>query len=452
MITKQKILIVDDENDMRETMRTILKNKYLVQAASSGQDALDHIKKATFSLVLLDLRMPKMDGVETLKKIRETDPSLPVIIVSASKDIKSAVECIKIGAEDYISKPFEVDELMAIIDKSLEKKQLIKENMYLKEISGNSRQLIGNNHQIIKIKELIGSIAPTDSTVLIQGESGTGKEIAARSIHDQSSRKNKPFVAINCAAIPENLLESELFGYERGAFTGAIERKIGKFELADGGTLFLDEIGCMSPSMQSKLLRILEEKAFERLGGNTRVEVDVRIISATNIDFDKTISEGKFRGDLYYRLNVIPIKMPPLRERRDDLDAFISYFIIKFNKDFNKKITRIAPAVYKRLASYEFPGNVRELQNLMERAVALSPGETIHEESIFGLSSQNSQDSQQENIQLKDACEAFERNIITKTLRDHNWNQTKAAQKLGIARTTLASKVTIFGIKETSGF
>lgn len=457
-MNKQKpvILAIDDEADMLKTYESILKKNYQAITAESGKDGLDKLKKNNIGLVLLDIRMPKMDGIEVLRTIRKEFPEIEVIMATGSKDVVSAVEAMKLGAFDYITKPFDVDELLIVIEKALEKNRLVRENKYLKETISKSLpcgNIIGNSPQIEKIKELIKSIAKTDSTILISGESGSGKEVVARAIHSLSPRKNMPFIAINCAAIPENLLESELFGYERGAFTGAMERRIGKFELADGGTLFLDEIGCMSPSMQSKLLRVLEEKSFERLGGNSKVSFDVRIISATNIDFEKSIKEGKFREDLYYRLNVIPIKVPPLRERKSDLLLFISFFINKFNKEFNKHIKTISPEVLHKLQDYDFPGNVRELQNLIERAVALVKGPTIEDENIFGLRGAETLPEDKEAAKAKDssylknAVEEFERMKITQALKDANGNQTKAAIKLGIARTTLSSRMLALGIR-----
>ena len=442
------ILIIDDESDMQETLKSILKKNYSPFSASSGAEGLNKIKKGNYRLVLLDLRMPEMDGIEALKKIKELDNSLPVIMITASKDIKSAVEAMKLGAEDYISKPFEVEELLTMIEKAIEKNKLERENQALREMVAEGDRycdLIGKTEKIRKIMELIDSIAKTDSTVLILGESGTGKEIAAKTIHKMSSRRNKPYIAINCAAIPENLLESELFGHERGAFTGAMDRRIGKFELADQGTIFLDEIGCMSVAMQAKLLRILEDKMIERVGGSSPIQVDIRIISATNIDFGKHIKEGKFREDLYYRLNVIPIQMPPLRERKEDIPLFISYFLNKFNKELNKKLKGLNPKAQTILFSYDFPGNVRELKNIIERAAALAKGDRITEENLFGLNS-NQSESLVYNKTLKEACEEFEKSYIAGILRQTNGNQSKASQILNIARSTLAYKLEMLGI------
>lgn len=448
---KRSILVVDDEKDMLKTYENILKNDYSVLISNSGEDALSKLKKNQVDVAILDIRMPKMDGIEVLKKIKSHYPYIDVIMATGSKDVAPAVECMKLGAFDYINKPFDVKELLIIIEKALQNISLIKENAQLKEELKSvapSLDIIGKSPQIERIRELIKSISQTDSTVLISGESGVGKEVVARAIHNSSKRQNKPFIAINCAAIPENLLESELFGFERGAFTGAVERKIGKFELADSGTLFLDEIGCMSPSMQSKLLRILEEKSFERLGGNAKISVDVRIISATNIDFDKSIKDGKFREDLYYRLNVIPINIPPLRDRREDIPLFVASFINKFNKEFRKNVKDLSPKVFGKLMQYGFPGNVRELQNLLERAVVLAKGDKIVEENIFGLGGHETSIKPESGSNLLEACESFEREFILKSLKENNNNQTTTAEKLGIARTTLSSRLKALGIRD----
>ena len=442
---KPKILIIDDELDMQETLKSILKKRYMPETASSGDEGLKLIEEISFDAIFLDIRMPKMDGIETLKKIKEIDKTVPIIMLTASRDVKSAVECIKLSAENYLNKPFDVEELLTVLEKSLQKREMAKENQYLKETlkeTSDFGSLIGENAEMKRIKEFISIIASTESTILISGESGTGKEVVARTIHALSNRKNKPFIAINCAAIPENLLESELFGYERGAFTGAMERKIGKFEMADLGTIFLDEIGCMPPAMQSKLLRVLEEKKFERLGGTSQIEVDIRIIAATNIDFETHITEGKFREDLYYRINVLPIKMPPLRERKDDLNLFISFFINKFNKE----IKGVSQAGITKLHAYDFPGNIRELQNIIERAAVLSTSQYIEEDHLFGLKNDSAQKHKLTG-NLKKDCEAYEKILIINALKEFHGNKSKAAEKLGIARTTLTSKVSSMDIK-----
>jgi len=438
---KSVILAVDDEQDILETYSSILKKQYKLLTASSGKEALTTIKKEPVSLVLLDIRMPKQDGIQVLAKIKEYDPGIEVIMVSASKDILSAVEAMKLGAYDYVTKPFEVKELKALIEKALEKSNLLKENHYLKESLKEVTSycnLIGKSASMKKLFENIEKVAKTNSRVLISGESGSGKELVARAIHDKSARKDKPFVALNCAAIPENLFESELFGHEPGAFTGAMERRIGKFELANRGTLFLDEIGCMPPAMQAKLLRVLENTTIERLGGQKSIEIDVRIISATNVDFKKHIAENKFRSDLYYRLNVIPITIPALRERKEDLNLLINSFLDKFNKILNKKVKGFSQEAMEILENYGWPGNVRELQNLIERITVLSNNEIINAEEIpLTLSVEQSFNSGN----LKDYLINFEKETIQKSLSANQGNVSKAAKVLGMARTSLNNRM-----------
>jgi two-component system NtrC family response regulator/two-component system response regulator HydG len=382
---KSNLLVVDDEPDMLETYQSILSKKYQIFPAPSGTEAIKTVQKEAIALVLLDIRMPRQDGLQVLKALKEKDPDLVVIMVTASKDIGSAVEAMKLGAFDYVTKPFDVKELLALIEKALANRRLVRENLYLRESLEELTaycDIIGNSAPMQNLFQLIERAAPSDSTILVHGESGTGKELVARAIHKKSKRAARPFIAVNCAAIPEHLLESMLFGHERGSFTGAMERKLGKFELADGGTLFLDEIGCMSPAMQSKLLRVLEDKVVERVGGDKGVPVDVRIISATNIEFKQHIEEGKFRSDLYYRLNVIPLTLPPLRERKGDIPLLIEYFIGKFNKTFNKDVKGLEKAALQKLKTHSWPGNVRELQNIMERLIVLSQGTVITKEEI----------------------------------------------------------------------
>jgi len=442
---KPLILAVDDEADMLETYRSILSKKFNLLTAASGNEALEILNSKAVALALLDMKMPKMDGLEVLKKIKEKEIETDVIVITASKDIQTAVEAMKLGALDYLSKPFDVKELILILEKALEKKALVKENLYLKETLKEAAtycDLIGRTPVMQKLFETIERVAPTDSTILICGESGTGKELVARAIHLKSKRLNKPFVTVNCAAIPENLLESELFGHERGSFTGALERKLGKFELADGGTLFLDEIGCMSAPMQAKLLRVLEDKIIERLGGEKGILIDVRIISATNIDFKKEIDSGKFRHDLYYRLNVIPVSLIPLRERREDVPLFVQYFLDKFNKELNKKIKGLSPEAMQAVMNYDWPGNVRELQNLIERLVVLSNNEIIgaDEISLSSASTSKSADS------LKEAMEIHEKELILKALEECEQNRSEAAKILGIPRSTLNSRIEALGL------
>jgi len=444
---KPFILAVDDEADMLETFRSILSKNYNLLTALTGSEAFEILKNKSVALVLLDIKMPKLDGLEVLKEIKKQEPELEVIMVTASKDIASAVEAMKLGALDYITKPFDVKELMICIEKALEKRALVKENLYLKETLKQASaycDLIGQTPGMKRIYELIDRVAQTDSTVLINGESGTGKELVARAVHKKSKRAHKPFVAVNCAAIPENLLESELFGHERGSFTGALERRLGRFELADGGSLFLDEIGCMSAPMQAKLLRVLEDKIIERLGGEKGIPVDTRIISATNIDFKKAIDEGKFRHDLYYRLNVIPIDLIPLRERKEDIHLFVEYFLDKFNKELNKKIKGLDVKVLQMFINYDWPGNVRELQNIIERMVVLSNDNVISEKDVPlpGVTTELIMAVKEEPAGfLRESLEEYERNLIIKALAESGQNRSQAAKMLGIPRSSLNSRI-----------
>ncbi|MDD5382244.1 MAG: sigma-54 dependent transcriptional regulator [Candidatus Margulisbacteria bacterium] len=450
IVGKPSLLVVDDEADMLETFRSILKKNYNVITASSGKEALQTVTAEPLALVLLDIRLPGEDGLQILKKIKTLDPNLDVIMVTASKDVASAVASMRLGAFDFVSKPFDVGELQALIAKALEKRELVRENLYLRESLNETTSycdLIGKTKVMKRLYETIDRVAPTDSTILINGESGTGKELVARAIHKKSRRSAKPFIAVNCAAIPDNLLESELFGYERGAFTGALERKLGKFELADGGTLFLDEIGCMPAAMQAKLLRVLEDKVIERVGGEKGVPINVRIISATNIDFKKQIDEGKFRSDLYYRLNVIPITLAPLRERKDDIPLFVEYFIGKFNKQLNKKVKGLGKEAKRSFLSYDWPGNIRELQNMIERVVVLARGNLI---SAAELPIQSPASSKQTPVDsLREIVENFEREIIQNAITENQGNISQAAKELKTLRTSLLTRMRVLKMKDS---
>lgn len=443
---KPIILAIDDEADMLATYQSILKKNYNILTAASGKEGMKIVQESSPALVLLDIRMPGEDGIEILQKIKAQDPDLEIIMVSASKDVASAVKAMKLGALEYVTKPFDVKELQALIEKGMEKRALVRENLYLRESLKEVTSyydLIGKTLPMKKLYETIDKIAPTNSTVLIKGESGSGKELVARALHKKSKRSKKPFVVINCAAIPENLLESELFGHERGSFTGALERKLGKFELADQGTLFLDEIGCMSAAMQAKLLRVLEDRVIERVGGEKGIPVNVRIISATNIDFQKYIDEGKFRHDLYYRLNVIPITLTPLRERSADIPLFTKYFLDKFNKQLNKKVKSFSPEAMQVLINYDWPGNVREFQNMIERVVVLSQGETIKRSELPIIISSDTPPIGS----LKEMVEHFEKDKIKKALAEHGMNISRAAKAFNMARTSLTSRMKALGMK-----
>jgi DNA-binding NtrC family response regulator len=453
--TKPGILVVDDEEDILLLYKNLLKNEYNLTVTKSGADAVRKASEKHYDLAILDVIMPEMNGMEVLKKIKEIDGSIDVIMVTASKEVKPAVNCLKFGAFDYIIKPFEVEDLLSTIRKALERRKILMENLYLKQAldeRASMGELIGKDDKIRKIYDIIEHISDSDSTVLITGESGTGKEIVAETIHKKSKRANKPYVIVNCAAIPENLLESEMFGHERGSFTGALDRHLGKFELASGGTIFLDEIGEMPMAMQVKLLRAVQEGAIERVGGEKSIPIDIRIIAATNIDLKNAIQDKKFREDLYYRLNVIPINIPPLRDRSEDIPLFINYFLAKYNKELNKDIKYMTGEALKVFQEYSWPGNIRELGNLIERIVTLSKDDhidTAHlpKDIIHSKPNNNGTFSLEEGSLMK-AVRIFEKKIIIEALRYCNGNQTSTAKTLGIHRTTLISKLEAYGIKD----
>ncbi len=371
----RSILIVDDEVGARESLRMILKNEYEVFLAKNAEEAFLRIKEHAPDVILLDIILPDLDGLKVLEIVKQNDPDAIVIMITATKTVKTAVEAMKLGAYDYVTKPFEVDELRLMISRSLSTQALEKEVQYLrKEVDKNFGfgNIIGKSDVMKEIFNIIRQIADSKSTVLIMGESGTGKELVSRAIHYISQRRNTPFVTINCAAIPETLIESELFGHEKGAFTNAIERKLGRFEIAHSGTLFLDEIGELSLATQAKILRFLEEREFNRVGGSKTIKVDVRLIAATNKELTQLIKKGLFREDLYYRINVVPIILPPLRERPEDIPLLLDHFVQKFSAENKKQVKGVSKEALDILKNYEWPGNVRELENLVERVVTLT--------------------------------------------------------------------------------
>ncbi len=420
---KADILIVEDEKSIREALSMSLADKYNLHIAADGKKALDIARDRTFDLALLDIRLPEVNGLEVLERIKDIDPSIPVIMITAVKTIESAVKAMKLGACDYIIKPFDINDLQAVIRKALEKRGLNKEVIYLKgELAKSSgfEKIIGKSRKMVEIFKLIKDVAKSDSTILITGESGTGKELVARAIHNQSNRSNKLFVPVNCAAIPENLLESELFGYEKGAFTGAYERHLGKFEVCSGGTIFLDEISLLPLPMQAKLLRVLQEHMIDRVGGSSPIEINVRVIAATNSDLKLEVDGRKFRGDLYYRLNVIPMHIPPLRERAEDIKLLIDHFLSKYNKVFGKKVTGFSREATDALMSYPWPGNVRELENLIERMVVLSERNIISNEKLPPEISRSK--SRFLDI-VKEHAQNFEMDFIKKVAGQANLNE-----------------------------
>ncbi len=454
---KPSILIVDDDEVMQETLSSVLKKRgYEVFSVGSGNGALSVTKKNVIDLILLDMRLPDVDGLEILKKIKEFDSDILVIMMTAYSDVQTAVLAMKSGAYHYINKPFELEELQLLVDKGLETKSLINEVRRLhrqNKIETQNNHINGISLQIQYVKELIGMISKTHKTsVLIQGESGTGKELAANAIHSNSKRSGRPLMKINCSAIPDTLLESELFGYEKGAFTDAKNTKRGLFELADGGTVFLDEIGDMKPYLQSKILRVIENQTFMRVGGEREITVDVRIIAATNRDLETLVKEGLFRKDLYYRLKVMVVEMPPLRERVEDILPLAILFIGDNNKEYSKNIKGLSEEAKKMMIQYSWPGNVRELRNVIERAMILTDQEYITPKQLpFELKQTEQYDRSQttpELFEIPDAMslEYMEMNHISKVLRRLEWNKSKASRSLGISRATLRAKIKRYNI------
>jgi len=438
---KPKILVVDDEKSMRDSMHMLLKDRYQVLLAGSGREAINLIKKQPVDLVLLDIRLPEIDGVEVLRIIKGIDDSIEVIMVTAVITVGKAVEALRAGAYDYITKPFDIAALTEQVAKIMEKRLLAKENLSLRQLIESDYQyekIVGKSGAIREVFRVVEEVARSNATILVTGESGTGKELVARAIHNRSPRQDKLFVAVNCAAIPENLLESELFGHEKGSFTGAIERQLGKFEIASGGTLFLDEVGTLPLPMQAKLLRTLQEKEIERLGGGRPIPVDVRIISATNSDLKAATKDRKFREDLYYRLNVIPLHLPPLRERPEDVPLLAEHFLHKYDHEFGKKIKGFKPDVLPLLAAYDWPGNVRELENLVERLVVLTRGPLIGTDKLPPeIKGELPCLSGAEETRFKDAVRKFEAEFIKQAISKAGGKKGAAAKNLGIHRNTL---------------
>jgi DNA-binding NtrC family response regulator len=458
--SKRRILIVDDEAGVRESLRMVLKDTYEPVAVGSGAEALDALAAGPFDVVLLDIVMPGMDGLELLEEVRSRYARVPVIMLTATKTVKTAVGAMKLGAFDYVTKPFDVDELRVILDKATENAALVREVEELRHEVGRRYQLdniIGKSPKMQEVFRTVHTVAPLKTTVLITGESGTGKELIAKAIHYGSPRMRKPLVTLNCAAIPETLLESELFGHEKGSFTDAHQKKLGQFELAHGGSLFLDEIGEMGPSTQAKLLRVLEHGEFLRVGGQRAVTVDVRIIAATNRDLSAAIKDGSFRADLYYRLNVVSVHLPPLRERRDDLVLLIRHFVAAKCRDMNitEKIAR--PEAVDALLRYPWPGNVRELENLIERILVLSEGPQITLEELPDIvkRTEASPGNLRDQVlagrkSLGSAVDEFEREIIAEALQQTDFNQTRAAEMLGTTRRILKYRMDKLGIDTAS--
>ncbi len=439
---KASILIVEDEESQRTLLSGLMKKEgYAVGEAGTGGDALELFKRDVFELVLLDYKLPDTDGLALLKKMKEINPEIEVIMITAFGSIENAVGALKAGASEYLTKPIDLDDLLFKIKKIEEKTYLVRENRVLKETLKDrfkSEDFIYQSEKMNAVASLIVRIAKTDSTCIINGESGVGKEVVVDLLHSLSERNNNSLIKVNCAAIPETLLESELFGYEKGAFTGAYQRKIGKFEVANKGTIFLDEIGDIPLVLQSKLLRVLQEREIERLGGLHPVKVDVRIIAATNKNLDEEVKKGTFREDLYYRLNVVSIRVPPLRERKEDIPLLIDFFLKKYNAKHKKNIKGFTREVRDMLMKYDYPGNVRELENITERAVVLTRGDCISKEDLPAFSDET-KDLLEKN--MKGTVETIERNMILDALNSSEWVQTKAASILGLSERMLRYKI-----------
>jgi len=441
------ILVVEDEEAQRGLLEGLLnKEGYAATGAGDGQRALQLAKDSTFEIVLLDYKLPDMDGLTVLKRLKEMNPEIQVIMITAFGSIENAVTALKAGAFEYLTKPIDLDDLLFKIKKVEERLHLIHENLILKEALKDrmkSENIVYASERMHEIVSLIVRVAKTDSTCMVQGESGVGKEIVANLIHELSERKDQPLVKVNCSAIPDTLLESELFGYERGAFTGAYQKKLGKFELANKGTVFLDEIGDVPLSLQPKLLRVLQEREIERLGGLHPVKVDVRIIAATNKNLEEEVKQGRFREDLYYRLNIVQIEIPPLRERKEDIPLLLDFFLKRLNARHKKNVRGFSREARDVLIKHDYPGNVRELENIVERAVVLSRGEYVTREdlSIYGAVEPVPTDGS-----MKQVVESMEKRMITEALVAANWVQTRAAEAIGISERMLRYKMKKLGI------
>lgn len=440
------VLVVDDEAGIRESLSDIFADEgYRTVTASSGEEALRTLKAQPPDLVMLDIWLPEMDGIECLARIKAEAGELPVIMISGHGNIEMAVRATKMGAYDFLEKPLSLERVLLTSRRALEKRSLELENRVLRETLRGKWALIGETPAM---KELTGQVemaAKSSSRILITGESGSGKEIVARLLHEKSSRAGMPFIEVNCAAIPHELIESELFGHEKGSFTGAFEQKKGKFELADGGTLFLDEIADMSAGTQAKLLRVLEGQQFQRVGGSRNIKVDVRVIAATNKDLGEKVRAGEFRDDLFFRLNVIPIRVPPLRERKEDIPLLVGHFLDLLAAEYGQAPKRITPEALRKLGEHDWPGNIRELKNLIERLVIMTPSDTIGPEAL-DIGGDAVGEGYLGTRTLREAREAFEKDFLTRKLSENNWNISRTAEALEIERSNLHRKIKAYGI------
>ncbi|MBI4634388.1 MAG: sigma-54-dependent Fis family transcriptional regulator [Deltaproteobacteria bacterium] len=451
MNEKPRILIVDDEESHRLMLRAVLTEEgYAAAEASDGREAVTAVEKEAFDVILLDIRMTDMNGIEALTEIRKISPLVPVLIMTAYASVQTAVEALKAGAFDYLTKPLDIEELKILIEKALEHYHLREENIALKERLGDRfdfSRIVARSAKMESLLETLSLVAPSDATVLIMGESGTGKELVANAIHQNSPRAGRPFIKVSCAALPETLLESELFGHEKGAFTGAVTRREGRFQLAHGGTIFLDEVGEMSPAVQTKLLRVLQEKEFQPLGSTRTVTVDIRVLAATNRDLEAEVKSGRFREDLYYRLNVVPLVVPPLRERKEDIPPLVEHFLVVYQEKNRKSMKGISGKALDLLMRYEWPGNVRELENCIERAVIMARDEVIIPADFPPAIQKLLQEGEREGFDLPSGISLaeMEKALIMKTLEETSGNRTRAAELLGINRRTLQNKLKEYG-------
>jgi two-component system nitrogen regulation response regulator NtrX len=449
---KPTILVVDDEPGVRVALSGVLRDEgYLVEAVASGEACLERLTRGAVDVIVLDVWLPGMDGLATLARLRERQVDAQVVLISGHGNIESAVRAIKMGAFDFVEKPLSLEKTVLVVRNALRQHRLEVENRALRARVDRVHTMVGDSHAIRQLREQVAMAAPTNGRVLIYGENGTGKELVARTIHALSRRRLASFVEVNCAAIPEDLIESELFGHVRGAFTGALADRRGRFEMADGGTIFLDEIGDMSVKTQAKVLRVLQEQTFEPVGGAAGIRVDVRVVAATNKDLQAEIRAGRFREDLYFRLNVIPIFVPPLRDRPDDIPLLADHFMAEFARDDGRRLKAFDKSAAAALERYMWPGNVRELRNVIERLMIMVPGETIRASDLGFLEPpaagrMPTTDAASSRLTLHEARDQFERDLILRTLSDQNGNMSRTAEVLGVERSNLYRKMRAFGI------
>ncbi len=445
------VLVVDDEPGVRASVKMVLDGVCIVLEASDGPAALEAVRSGDVDVCLLDVRLPGMEGIEVLERLKRLDAGLEVVLVTAVRTVRTAVEAMKLGAYDYLTKPFAVEDLRSVVNRALERRALHREVRYLRDELARHEgfdQLVGRSPAMRRVYDVVRQIADTTATVLITGESGTGKELIARAIHRQGGRRDRPFVAVNCAALPAELLESELFGHERGAFTGAHARKLGKFEVAHTGTLLLDEIGSLRLDLQPKLLRALQEREIERVGGSRAIGIDVRIIAATNAELRQAVAAGRFREDLFYRLHVVPIAVPPLRHRREDVAPLARHFMAKYARQFAKTVTDLSPGALGALERYHWPGNVRELENIIARSVALASEPIVQLDQIpLDVALAPAEATAEDQLNLREARHDVERLLILRALDRARGNQTVAARLLGMHRNTLLVKLAQLGLR-----